>query len=219
MKHKVNGPLQRASMTLLCGALAVACAAAPAPRTGAPAPRPGATERGVASWYGAEYHGRPTASGEIYDMHAPTAAHQTLPFGAIVEVKNRENGNRFEVRINDRGPFVKGRIIDLSYAAAERLGMVATGTARVEVTLLRYERPDDGRGAFAVQLGAFRERDRARALAARAGRHYPNVDVYEDDTWSRVQIRGLAGRDEAESLRGELDRAGYDAVIVRVREN
>lgn len=94
-------------------------------------------EEGVASWYGAEFHGKRTASGEIYDMFALTAAHRRLPFGTLVEVTNLENGRKVVVRINDRGPFKKGRIIDLSYAAARRLGMVEQGTARVRLRVIR----------------------------------------------------------------------------------
>jgi rare lipoprotein A len=93
-------------------------------------------ERGIASWYGEDFHGRPTANGEEYDMHALTAAHKTLPIPTWVEVTNLNNGRRVIVKVNDRGPFVGGRIIDLSYAAAETLGMVRAGTARVEVRAL-----------------------------------------------------------------------------------
>lgn len=94
-------------------------------------------EKGIASWYGRKYHGRLTASGERYDMNAMTAAHQRLPFGVLVEVKNLENGRKTRVRINDRGPFKKGRIIDLSYAAARELGMVEQGLARVRIKVVR----------------------------------------------------------------------------------
>lgn len=97
-------------------------------------------ERGVASWYGGEFHGRSTANGERYDMHRLTAAHKTLPFGTVVEVRNLDNGRSVRVRINDRGPFVRGRIIDLSYAAAREIEMIGPGTARVELVLV--SRPD-----------------------------------------------------------------------------
>src|SRR6187399_2112022 len=103
----------------------------------------GHPERGVASWYGPGFHGRDTASGEPYDMHTLTAAHRSLPFGAIVEVRNLDNGMVTRVRINDRGPFKKDRIIDLSNAAAQAIGMLGPGTARVELTLL--ELGGDGR--------------------------------------------------------------------------
>jgi rare lipoprotein A len=98
----------------------------------------GAASSGVASYYAHKYHGRTTASGERFDMHAMTAAHRTLPFGTRVRVTNRDNGKSVVVRINDRGPFVKGRVIDLSLAAAKKLGMVDAGLAQVEL------RPIDG---------------------------------------------------------------------------
>jgi len=96
----------------------------------------GAAQEGMASWYGKEFHGRPTASGERFDMHALTAAHPTLPFGARVRVTNLANGKSVTVRVNDRGPFTKGRIIDLSYAAAREIGIIESGTARVRVEIL-----------------------------------------------------------------------------------
>ncbi len=98
--------------------------------------RPGYTEFGSASWYGKDFHGRLAASGEVYNMYAKTAAHKTLPFGTYVKVINLNNHRETVVRINDRGPFVKNRIIDLSYAAAKDLGMIGTGTAPVEIVVL-----------------------------------------------------------------------------------
>lgn len=95
------------------------------------------SETGIASWYGKPYHGRPTASGERFNRHDLTAAHRTLPFGTVVEVKHLGNGRSVKVTINDRGPFVKGRILDLSEAAAKRLHMVNEGVARVRVTAVR----------------------------------------------------------------------------------
>jgi rare lipoprotein A len=126
----------------LTGLLIVAClAAACAGRrdaTTVPGGTPGATayDRGVASWYGRKFHGRKTASGERYDMHELTAAHPSLPFGTIVRVVRLDTGDAVVVRINDRGPFVRGRIIDLSYAAARRIDMVQDGVAQVELYLL-----------------------------------------------------------------------------------
>jgi rare lipoprotein A len=112
-------------------------APAPAPRAPAatPAPAPAAAvQTGIASWYGKPFHGRRTASGEIYNMHALTAAHRTLPLPSYVRVRNPANGRELVVRVNDRGPFKRGRIIDLSHAAAKRLGI--DGIAPVEVTVL-----------------------------------------------------------------------------------
>jgi rare lipoprotein A len=95
------------------------------------------TQEGVASWYGEPFHGRTTASGETYDMEAATAAHPTLPFGTRVRVENLDNGRAFTVRINDRGPFAKERILDVSRRAARELGMLGPGTARVRITVIR----------------------------------------------------------------------------------
>lgn len=96
----------------------------------------GYNEVGIASWYGPGFHGKTTANGELYDMYAFTAAHKTLPFGTVVEVVDLDTGRSVVVRINDRGPFVPGRIIDLSYAAAEALGILERGTARVGLIVL-----------------------------------------------------------------------------------
>ncbi|MEX0720517.1 MAG: septal ring lytic transglycosylase RlpA family protein [Balneolaceae bacterium] len=93
-------------------------------------------ETGIASWYGDNFHGGPTANGEIYDMEALTAAHKTLPFNSIVRVENKDNGQSVTVRINDRGPFVEGRVIDLSRRAAREIGIITVGLARVELFLL-----------------------------------------------------------------------------------
>lgn len=100
----------------------------------------GYEEEGIASWYGEEFHGRSTSSGEPYDMYAMTAAHRTLPLPSYVEITNLENGRKVVVRVNDRGPFHENRLIDVSYAAAHRLGMLETGTARVRIRALPPDR-------------------------------------------------------------------------------
>lgn len=111
----------------------VGCASTSALKT----PNRGTTQKGLASWYGAKFNGRPTASGEIYDMNRISAAHKQLPFGTVVEVKNRDNGRKLRVPINDRGPFIRGRIIDLSVGAARELDMFGAGLARVEIRVVR----------------------------------------------------------------------------------
>jgi len=98
---------------------------------------PGGAQYGMASWYGRDFQGRPTASGEIFDMYGYTAAHRSLPFGTRVRVTNEANGRSVVVRINDRGPWVEGRILDLSYAAAKQLGMLEAGVIRVRLEVLR----------------------------------------------------------------------------------
>ena len=112
-------------------------AARPATPQAPQAVRKGWTEEGIASWYGVPYHGRKTASGEIYDMYQLTAAHKTLPFGVVVQVLNKTNARTVEVRVTDRGPFVKGRIIDLSRAAAEAIALIGPGTAPVKIKVIR----------------------------------------------------------------------------------
>jgi len=120
-------------------------------------------EKGLASWYGKDFDGKPTASGEIYDMYKVSAAHKTLPLGTHVVVKNEINGKTLEVVINDRGPFVHGRIIDLSYGAAQKLGSVEEGV--VPVTLYLFNRVEEH--CFAVQVGAFAVKGNATAYASR----------------------------------------------------
>ena len=122
---------------------------------------PGWSETGVASWYGEPFHGRRTASGAIYDMEEMTAAHPWLPFETVVQVENLDNGRKSEVRITDRGPFVHGRIIDLSRAGARSIGALGPGTANVRIVVL--EMPDDP-SCLDLQVGAFRERANATAL-------------------------------------------------------
>ncbi len=170
----------------------------------------GETETGVASWYGPGFHGRDTASGERYDQRDFTAAHRTLPFGAVVEVLNLDNGLATRVRINDRGPFRKNRIIDLSNAAAEAIGMIGPGTARVELRVLALAPAP----RFVVQVGAFQERALADARAETLAARYPDVRVSADAVWFRVQLGDFASRDAAEAIRRRLVRAGYAALVV-----
>ena len=131
----------------------------------------GFVETGLASWYGDKFHGRPTALGEPYNMYAMTAAHKTLPLPTRVRVTNLENGRSAELRVNDRGPFVKGRVIDLSYTAARELGVLRPGTARVRIQALEpggTPEPAAAPGAFAyLQAGAFAYRANAAKLHSR----------------------------------------------------
>ena len=199
-------------------------------------PEPKVIERGVASWYGPKFHGRTTANGERYDMHGMTAAHRTLPFGTLLEVRNLDNGKTCRVRINDRGPFIRGRIVDLSYAAAQSIEMVGPGTARVEIAVLPDVAPRRGlvlasapapgslpqaapeeAVAFTVQVGAFTEADRAETLRSLLAGHYGDTRVQSDDTWHRVQVGTFEDRSEAEEMRRELERLGWAALIVALR--
>ncbi len=200
------GTLAAPGLVVLLIVTASACGPRP-PRSG------GAwSERGVASWYGPGFHGRQTANGERYDMEAMTAAHKTLPFGTMVEVRNLDNGRTARVRINDRGPFVRGRIIDLSRAAARAIEMLGPGTARVEI---RAELParTDPSVAYTVQVGAFRDRSRAVELAARLQRHY-DARIVTEGRLHRVRVGGDLSARKARELAARLRRDGYEAVVV-----
>jgi rare lipoprotein A len=156
------------------------------PRTMYPPPKPGWTQVGIASWYGPDFHGKRTANGEVYNMYDYTAAHKTLPFGTYVRVQNLDNGRSVVVRINDRGPFVKDRIIDLSYAAARALGMVGPGTARVRLTVVSPPPREMGPvGVYYVQVGSFLDPGKAYALQRRLLTHFSSVVV------TKVLIRGV----------------------------
>lgn len=172
-------------------------------------------QRGYASWYGPSFHGRRTANGERYDMHAMTAAHPSLPFGTLVTVRNADNGREVVVRVNDRGPFKKARILDLSYEAAKRLDMVAPGTAVVE--LFPGLEDEESLPRFTVQAGAFGDLTRAVTLHDQLAKIYPEAIVDSDGTWNRVQIGIFHDRDQAERLRRELAVIGVSAVVVSAR--
>ncbi len=186
---------------------------APFPPSGAPAPVerqpaiPGEyVEEGVASWYGDPFNGRRTSDGEIYDMHALTAAHRTLPFNSIVRVTNLRNGKQTQVRITDRGPFVANRVIDLSYSAAEALDMVGPGTAPVRLEMISGQNPQIG--FFGVQVGAFQSQDNAERFRAQLAERYANVSIATYDSPSglfyRVRVGRLASQDAAQQLAGQL---------------
>jgi rare lipoprotein A len=182
---------------------------------------PGGVERGVASWYGEPFHGRTTASGEVYDMNLLTAAHRTLPFHTRLEVVNLDNGRHLVVRVNDRGPFVRGRILDLSYAAARELGVVGPGTARIELRVLGAAPPAGtvvtgtvAGGRYTVQVGAFADPGRADALRAELIRRYPATEVTSDGVWHRVRVGTYDRRPRAERVQKELRRLGFTALVV-----
>jgi len=172
----------------------------------------------VASWYGIPYHGRRAANGEIYDMYKLTAAHRTLAFESLVRVTNLKNGRQTEVRINDRGPFVENRIVDLSLAAARELDMVAMGIAPVRLELLAGESP--GEGNFTVQVGAFLVRENAERLRERLEVRYQPVFIVEYDSptglFYRVRVGRMPSQDEARVLAEQL-RTQEDVVPFIVR--
>jgi rare lipoprotein A len=203
----------RVAVSVLLLPLALACSGNRKP-TSAPPTLGLPIERGIASWYGPKFNGKRTASGERYDMNAFTAAHPSLPFGTKIGVRNTRTGREVMVRVNDRGPYSKNRVLDLSYAAAREVGVVGPGTASVEIYLV----PATGAPQrFTVQVGAFSETEKAVSMQHDVVRLYPEAVVESDGTWSRVQIGAFDDRDEAESLRRELASIGMPAIVVAAR--
>src|SRR5215470_2589184 len=135
------------------------------------------TETGLASWYGAPYHNRRSSNGEVYNMHAMTAAHRTLPLGSIVRVTNLKTNHSALVRITDRGPFVAGRILDLSLAAAKKLDVWQPGVAEVKVEVMQTTTPLTGGGRWAVQIGSFGKQKDASDMANHLSRRYHTAKV------------------------------------------
>ena len=182
----------------------------------------GRTESGKASWYGPQFDGRLTANGEVFDMNKVSAAHKTLPFETKVLVENLSNGRELVVRINDRGPFIRGRIIDLSLGAARELDMVEAGVVPVRVTVLssgaglpQYTSTD----FYRIQIGAFRDKKNARELKAELEHRYERVEIRSDGRWHRVQIRRLRDRSEADKMVEKLLGEGYDAFLSACRND
>jgi len=190
-------------------------------------------ETGIASWYGKKFHGKKTANGETYDMYAMTAAHTTLPMPSMVLVTNLDNGKQIEVRVNDRGPFVKNRLIDLSYTAAKALGYLEKGTARVRVQTLggsyakALQESISPRATLApsvaikkayIQLGAFSVKESAYRFSTQLKiefeqglpepKVYPTVGVY------RVRMGPFSSDSAANSALQQVKSGGYDAMIV-----
>lgn len=173
-----------------------------APSAVAPIPPGGFVEEGMASWYGVPFNGHRTSDGEIYDMHQMTAAHRTLPFGAIVQVTNLSNGRQIDVRINDRGPFVSNRIIDLSYSAAQALGIVGPGTALVRLQVVSG--PTLAAGFFGVQVGAFEVQANAERLRANLSERYSPITIVPYDSPEGLFYRVRVGRLPTEAAARQL---------------
>lgn len=193
----------------------------------------GFRERGIASWYGEDFHGRKTANGETYNMYGISAAHKTLPLGTYVSVRNLRNDQTIVVRVNDRGPFIRGRIIDLSYGAANKIGLVGPGIAPVEIVALGMPKttPETKQGEpaympanyyvgdFTIQVGAFREQANALALKSKLAQAYDNVHIvlYESNqgTFYRVRVAKCTTIDEARQYEKKLASDGFsDAIVV-----
>ncbi len=191
----------------------------------------GFCEEGMASWYGSDFHGKRTSNGEIYDMHAMTAAHKTLPLGVSVMVTNKSNNRSLVVRVNDRGPFVRGRVIDLSYAAAKELDVVDPGTVPVRIEALGYLEANASatkvyyrqpvsydKGNYAVQIGAFVVESNARNLAEELIRRYGKADVrkglVDGKVFYRVQVGKYDSLSAARKAEAELSSREYPGAFV-----
>ena len=194
----------------------------------------GYVESGIASWYGRDFHGRPTSNGETYNMHNITAAHKLLPMHTMLLVKNEENGKKIVVRVNDRGPFIQGRIIDLSYGAAQKLGLVHSGTARVTITALgevqnrnsqgriTFKRQADLRsGEYFVQIGAFLQKYNALELQDKFAKDNHKVVItkakIKGKLFYRVQV--YVGQTLNNARRSEIAllNKGYNGAFIIAR--
>jgi len=177
-------------------------------------------QTGMASWYGAPYHNRRGSNGEVYNMHAMTAAHLTLPLGSILRVTNLQSGHSALVRITDRGPFVPGRIVDLSLAAAKSLDVYLPGTAKVRLEVLQAPVPLDTGGRWAVQIGSFTGQKAAAELAGHLQKRYQTANVIKflspvGDWWVRVRVLD-DDRQRATALAHETETAEGSVFLVRL---
>ncbi len=183
----------------------------------------------VASWYGSEFHGRPTASGERFDMYGLTCAHKDLPFGTLLQVTNISNEKTVQCVVNDRGPFIQGRDVDLSYAAAKEIGLIGPGTAPVRIAYvgrdqnyIREVKYAAANGPFTVQVGAFREIDNALRLKSGLELKYKGVYIIEatvkDATYYRVRIGKFQRKEEAFTLAKGMAEEGYSPIIMHYDE-
>ena len=174
-------------------------------------------QRGIASWYGEDFHGKITSNKETYDMYALTAAHKSLPFNTHVRVTNLDNNKQVVVRINDRGPFVKGRIIDMSFAAASKLDMVDTGIVPVRIDVIPHLSPPPGSQHYVVQVGSYVEITNATKIKRKLKKKYPAVCITcfkTSGTWYyRVRVNARS-QDDAHKLLRSLLRDGYKAYIL-----
>jgi rare lipoprotein A len=182
----------------------------------------GFVQAGIASWYGQDFHGKKTSNGETYDMHAMTAAHKTLPLGVYVRVQNRDNGREAVVRVNDRGPFVKGRVIDLSYSAAKMLGFDIAGTAPVRIEALGYRGSGADQynaienydaGNYTIQIGSFKDYGNAQRLSGEMKRIVGFSEIHMTNINGEIFHRVYAGKytslQAAEAAEREFSEHGY----------
>jgi rare lipoprotein A len=180
-----------------------------------------ALENGISSWYGPNFHGKLTANGEIYDMNGITAAHRTLPFGTILLVENLDNGKTVQVRVNDRGPYAKNRIIDLSKGAAERIEMIGPGTARVRLYLLEGDlensRVTDLKvPTYTVQLGSYQDIQQAELQIQKInGTRIETIETNEN-TFYRVYYGTYTDPEEAKQNMQRLNNMGFTGFVKQI---
>ena len=210
-----------APYVVLLFSLVIGCSVPPSNVRVPPLPEGRVSQVGIASWYGPGFHGKATASGDVYDQNELTAAHQTLPLGTRVMVTNMENGSATEVAITDRGPFAKGRIIDLSYAAAQALNMTGPGTALVRIDVIDSPIPIQTVRAsldYTLQLGSFSQLENARQLRDRVAKSFSDVTIAplqsKDTTYYRVSLGTFSSRADAEERARQLTQAGYSVIIM-----
>ena len=182
--------------------------------------QPLVTETGLASWYGPPYHNRRGSNGEVYNMHAMTAAHRTFPLGSIARVTNIKTGHTALVRITDRGPFIPGRILDLSLAAAHKVDVWQPGVAEVRVDLMESPAPIDEGGKWAVQIGGFPDQHVATKLADHLTRRYHTAKVLcfaspAGDWWIRIRVLD-DDRTRAQQLAAETETPEGAVFVVRL---
>jgi len=182
--------------------------------------RPLLVETGLASWYGGPYHNRQSSNGEVYNMHAMTAAHRTLPLGSVVRVTNVKTGHSVVVRITDRGPFIRGRILDLSQAAAKKTDVYLSGVATVRLEVLRTPVPLNAGGRWAVQIGAFEKEHAADQLADHLSHKYQTSRVLcfsspIGDWWVRVRVQN-DDRSHAEEIARNTHTPEGDVFLIRL---
>ncbi len=179
-------------------------------------------EEGIASWYGPNFHGKLTANGEKYDMNGLTAAHRTLPFNSVIKVKNLENGQSVQVRINDRGPYAKNRIIDLSKKAAKEIDMLGPGTAHVALILMKGDLEnsrvtDLKMPTYTVQLASFDNETKAFDHSRKIrGSRVEKINM-EGKTVYRVYYGNYIDEDKAKAQKQKLERRGYDGYVKQIQ--
>lgn len=171
-------------------------------------------EEGLASWYGKEYHGQKTSSGEIFNMYDFTAAHRTLPFGTIVEVFSYDTQKKVNVKINDRGPFLPKRIIDLSYSAAKSLGIINLGLSKVKIRAKGiFELKKEKTLKLIIQIGAFKNKENAENLKEKLKSKYAKIYTEESGEFRRVLIGPFSSEDEAGLVFEQLKKDGFTPII------